>query len=162
MTPIQATAEAFWTVSKVLPTEEKPAVSQKIILDESVEPSAVTHIMLCTGKVYCDLLNEREQTDARTVAVVRVEQLYPLLPETLVEALSVYPDGIPLTWVQEEPLNMGANPFVRLKFEPHLRERWSFDTVGRPEAATPATGSAASHKLEQQILIQTAFKRGAR
>ncbi len=133
---------------------------RKIIPDESADPENVTHVMLCTGKIYYDLIAEREKRDARDVAVVRVEQLYPLLPEELTDALAVYPDGIPLTWVQEEPLNMGAGPFVRLKFESHLRARWAFDAVGRPEAATPATGSAASHKLEQQIIIETAFGRG--
>jgi 2-oxoglutarate dehydrogenase E1 component len=133
---------------------------KKIIVDTTVDTSRVDHILLCTGKIYYDLVAKREEVKDDKTAVVRIEQLYPLLPETLISALSVYPKGVLLTWVQEEPLNMGSNSFVRLKFEPALREHWAFKTVGRPEAATPATGSAASHKLEQTMIIESAFKKG--
>ncbi|OGR19870.1 MAG: 2-oxoglutarate dehydrogenase E1 component [Desulfobacterales bacterium GWB2_56_26] len=134
----------------------------KILADPEVPPEDVRHILLCTGKVYYDLLNGRKERDLTNVAIVRLEQLYPLPEVTLMTALSRYPGGIPLTWVQEEPLNMGAYPFIRMKFGELLREHWQFDKVGRPESATPATGSAASHKLEQSLLIHQAFKRGGK
>lgn len=133
---------------------------RKIIADEDVVPENVRHIILCTGKVYYDLLSGRQARDLTNVAIVRLEQLYPLPAEALISALDRYPEGIPLTWVQEEPLNMGAYPFIRLRFGDLLKRRWTFNKVGRPESATPATGSAASHKLEQTLLINQAFKSG--
>ncbi len=133
---------------------------RKIIPDASVAADKVQHILLCTGKISYDLLHGRQERQLADVAVVRIEQLYPLAEDTLLQALSLYPQGIGLTWVQEEPLNMGAYPFIRLKFGDLLRKHWSFDVVGRPESATPATGSAASHKLEQRLLINQAFNSG--
>jgi 2-oxoglutarate dehydrogenase E1 component len=132
---------------------------RKIILDEEVVAQDVRRILLCTGKIYFDLLHARQEKD---IAIVRLEQLYPLPPETLITALSLYPKGIPLIWVQEEPLNMGAYPFLRQKFGDLLRKHWAVDKVGRPESATPATGSAASHKLEQTLLINQAFQIGGK
>ena len=134
---------------------------RKIITDVEVTADKVKRILLCSGKVYYDLLAGRQERDLNEdVAIVRLEQLYPLPGQTLIIALSQYPKGIPLTWVQEEPLNMGAYPFIRLRFWDLLKEQWSVDKVGRPESATPATGSASSHKLEQSILINQAFEIG--
>jgi 2-oxoglutarate dehydrogenase E1 component len=136
---------------------------RKIIVDEEVPAGEVQHILLCNGKIYYDLLSARQAKGLTDVAIVRIEQLYPLPEETLVSALARYPEGIPLTWVQEEPLNMGAYTFLRLRFAGALRQRWVLDKVGRPESATPATGSAASHKLELSLLINAAFaQRGKR
>ncbi len=132
----------------------------KILPDPEADPENVRHILLCTGKLYYDLVQGRRERELSDVAIVRLEQLYPLPEVALMSALSRYPRGIPLTWVQEEPLNMGAYTFIRLRFGDLLREHWRFDKVGRPESATPATGSAASHKLEQTLLIHQAFKRG--
>ncbi len=136
---------------------------RKIIVDEEVPAGEVQHILLCNGKIYYDLLSARQAKGLGDVAIVRIEQLYPLGEEALISALARYPEGIPLTWVQEEPLNMGAYSFLRLRFAGALRQRWFLDKVGRPESATPATGSAASHKLEQTLLINAAFaQRGKR
>jgi 2-oxoglutarate dehydrogenase E1 component len=129
----------------------------KIIVDEAVVKEEVQRILLCTGKIYYDLLHGRQERKLTNVAIVRVEQLYPLPEDTLLAALQHYPEDIPLIWVQEEPLNMGAYPFIYLKFGNILGRYWRFTRVGRPESATPATGSAASHKLEQMRLIEEAF-----
>jgi 2-oxoglutarate dehydrogenase E1 component len=131
---------------------------QKIILDGSVVPEKATHVFLCSGKVFYDLAVKREALGREDIAIVRLEQLYPLSRRHLVQALSGFPRGTPMTWVQEEPLNMGASSFVRLKFADAIKERWPFDAVGRPVSATPATGSLASHKLEQQQVIDEAFE----
>ncbi|MCB2217890.1 2-oxoglutarate dehydrogenase E1 component [Desulfofustis glycolicus] len=133
---------------------------RKIIADEGVAQEAVQRILLCTGKVYYDLLQGRQERELTNVAIIRIEQLYPLPEETLLSALRPYPKGIPLIWVQEEPLNMGAYPFMYLKYGMLLSRYWRFARVGRPESATPATGSAASHKLEQRRLIEEAFTGG--
>jgi 2-oxoglutarate dehydrogenase E1 component len=135
---------------------------RKIIGDDAVAAEDVKKILLCTGKVYYDLLSARKARDRTDVAIVRIEQLYPLPGEALVAALAHYPRRIPLVWVQEEPLNMGAYPFIRLKFGDLLKKHWQFDKVGRPESATPATGSAASHKFEQALLINQAFDNGGK
>ncbi|MGB3212971.1 MAG: 2-oxoglutarate dehydrogenase E1 component [Desulforhopalus sp.] len=133
---------------------------RKIIPDGEVLAEQAERIILCTGKVYYDLLAARESKGLESVAIIRIEQLYPLKMEALMSALAPYPKGIPMIWVQEEPLNMGACSYIRLNFEEELRQHWSFDTVGRPVSATPATGSAASHKLEQLRLINAAFHNG--
>jgi 2-oxoglutarate dehydrogenase E1 component len=133
---------------------------RKIIPDDEVVAEKVQRILLCSGKIYYDLLKGRQSRKLFDVAIVRIEQLYPLPIETLLTALAPYPQEIPLIWVQEEPLNMGAYPFIRLKFGDQLKQLWSFDKVGRPESATPATGSAASHRLEQSLLINQALING--
>lgn len=130
---------------------------RKIIPDEAVTAGDVERIILCTGKVYYDLLKERQDRKLESIAIVRIEQLYPLAEETLASALEVYPKNIPLLWVQEEPLNMGAYSFIRLRFGDFLSRHWSFDKVGRPISATPATGSASSHRLEQSLLFKAVF-----
>jgi 2-oxoglutarate dehydrogenase E1 component len=130
---------------------------RKIIPDDDVKAEDVKRILLCTGKIYYDLLKERQERNLDSVAIVRLEQLYPLAKETLAAALAAYPKNIPLLWVQEEPLNMGAYSFIRLRFGEFFSRHWTFDKVGRPISATPATGSAASHKLEQYLLFKAVF-----
>jgi 2-oxoglutarate dehydrogenase E1 component len=130
---------------------------RKIIADDTVAAGEVERILLCTGKIYYDLVREREERNLESVAIVRIEQLYPLAEETLAFALAKYPRNIPLRWVQEEPLNMGAYSFIRLRFGEFLSRHWSFDKVGRPISATPATGSASSHRLEQTRLFEAVF-----
>ncbi|KAB2887512.1 MAG: 2-oxoglutarate dehydrogenase E1 component [Desulfobulbaceae bacterium] len=130
---------------------------RRIIADETVAREDVQQVLLCTGKIYFDLLQGRKERELNNVAIVRIEQLYPLPEATLLATLRQYPENIPLIWVQEEPLNMGAYPFMCLRFGNVLGSLWHFDKVGRPESATPATGSAASHRLEQKRLIDQAF-----
>jgi 2-oxoglutarate dehydrogenase E1 component len=109
-------------------------------------------VLLCSGKVYYDLLAAREQKDREDVALVRLEQLYPLDPDELTTALSTYPESAKLVWVQEEPFNMGAWYYLRARYS--LRR---ISCVSRPESASPATGSTAAHRVEQQLLIDQAF-----
>ncbi len=135
---------------------------RRIIPDEDVVAANVQRILFCNGKVYYDLLDGRKERGLTNVAIVRLEQLYPLPEQTLMTTLAQYPKGIPLIWVQEEPLNMGAYPFIRLRFWDLLSGPWPIDKVGRPESATPATGSAASHRLEQTLLINQAFEIGGK
>ena len=130
---------------------------QKILGDQVVIPEKVEQILLCSGKIYYELIRERQERELDRVAIVRVEQLYPLSEQALEAALGLYPKKIPLLWVQEEPLNMGAYPYIRLRFGDFLSRHWSFDRVGRPISPTPATGSASSHKLEQSRLIAKIF-----
>ena len=104
------------------------------------------------------LADERETLGRDDVAILRVEQLYPLQPEDLEAALAPYADGVPVVWVQEEPENMGAWRRMRGKFGMNWFGRFPFRGIFRPASASPATGSAHSHRREQRELIVAAFE----
>jgi 2-oxoglutarate dehydrogenase E1 component len=124
---------------------------RRIIWDPTVKKAK--RVLLCTGKVYYDLLAGREAKKRDDVAIIRIEQLYPLTDEQLAEALKPH-KGAEVFWVQEEPFNMGAWY--------HFNARWPaalgrITCISRPESASPATGSEKSHKYEQQLLVDQAF-----
>lgn len=129
----------------------------RVIPDASSSDEEVDRVLLCTGKVYYDLDSYRKEHERNDVAIVRLEQLYPLPEEQLKMSLRGYRRGTPVLWVQEEPSNMGALNYMRLNFDEKMFDRHPFLTVSRPESASPATGSSASHKIEQQGLIEQAF-----
>ena len=132
---------------------------QRVLPDCGAGPSSkVTRALLCSGKLYYELDAYRKQHNRKDVAILRVEQLYPFPDKQLKSALSVFPKGTPALWVQEEPANMGALPFLRCRFDDKLYDRYPFLPLSRPESASPATGSGASHKIEQASLIEQAFK----
>jgi 2-oxoglutarate dehydrogenase E1 component len=117
----------------------------------------VRRVLLCSGKVYFDLLEAREEKGLRDVHLIRLEQLYPLRHDELLEALSVYRDGIELVWVQEEPRNMGAWRYLDLCLSPLVRNSFRWSCLSRPNSASPAAGSPARHKLEQRRLVDAAL-----
>jgi 2-oxoglutarate dehydrogenase E1 component len=130
---------------------------QRVIADSLESLESVKKIVMCTGKVYYDLLAHRERTGQQDVSILRLEQLYPF-PDEIIEAmLSEFPDGAPVVWVQEEPENMGAWPFLRLRVGESLAGR-ELKGICRPESASPATGSANSHKIEQRRLVEDALE----
>jgi 2-oxoglutarate dehydrogenase E1 component len=94
---------------------------------------------------------------ASSVAVVRVEQLYPWPEEELADVLGRYPTATEVVWIQEEPENMGAWSFAHGRLHKLLRERFTLTHVSRSESASPATGSAALHHLEHEDLLARAF-----
>jgi 2-oxoglutarate dehydrogenase E1 component len=118
---------------------------------------AVEMVVLCSGKVYFDLAKLREDLERWDVAILRVEQLYPLGDETLASALSLYPDGMKLRWVQEEPENMGALRYMLRRLAVPKFSRFEIQSVSRPGAASPATGSEKVHKASQAELLTRAF-----
>ena len=130
---------------------------QRLLPDRGIDPARARRVLLCSGKVYYDLLAQREARARDDVAIVRIEQLYPLEPGELSSALEPYAPGTDVVWVQEEPENMGAWAHLALKFGDRIRQRGPLHRVSRPESASAATGSAASHKLEQQTLLDAAF-----
>ena len=91
------------------------------------------------------------------VAVVRVEQLYPWPEEALASVLSLYPNAEQVVWVQDEPENMGAWSYAHGRLHRLFRDRFTLTHVSRAESASPATGSAALHLLEQEDLLRRAF-----
>jgi 2-oxoglutarate dehydrogenase E1 component len=131
---------------------------ERILPDTIAERTGeVSRILLCTGKIYYELEQAREKLDRKDVAILRLEQLYPLSDDTLQFALRMYYDGTPAFWVQEEPANMGAWHYMRVRFCQSLLGRFPFSVVSRPAAASPATGSHNAHKKEQEQIISAAF-----
>lgn len=121
--------------------------------------SKVKRVLICSGKMYYELDAYRKQHKRQDVAIVRIEQLYPFPDKELKAQLSVFPKSAPAIWVQEEPANMGALPFLLCRFRGELLyNRHPFLTISRPESASPATGSSGAHKIEQASLIEQAFK----
>jgi 2-oxoglutarate dehydrogenase complex dehydrogenase (E1) component-like enzyme len=90
------------------------------------------------------------------VAILRLEQIYPLTPEAVNAALAPYPEGTPVVWVQEEPDNMGAWGFLLRTLGPRLERGMTLSGITREASASPATGSASMHRLEQKNLVAEA------
>ncbi len=131
---------------------------QRILADTETRPPGQAHrLLLCSGKIYYELEAHRQESARRDVAIIRLEQLYPLHPELIEEALAQYRDGTPAFWVQEEPANMGAWVYLRVQLGDYLFGRLPFRGISRPISASPATGSHRRHKLEQAELIARAF-----
>ncbi len=131
---------------------------QRLIPDDGrATPAKTRKIILTSGKVYYELAAAREAREIDDIALLRLEQYYPLSQDLLTEMLETYPDGTPLVWVQEEPRNMGAWSFLNRALRRELRDRWPVTCISRAESASPATGSAAAHKIEQADLLDRAL-----
>jgi 2-oxoglutarate dehydrogenase E1 component len=132
-------------------------------IDAIAAGDQVKRVVLCSGKVYYDLLAERREQGANDVAILRVEQVYPFPVITLPKELAKYPNA-EIVWCQEEPENMGAWNFVDRKIEQVLAgidvkaKRPSY--IGREAAASPATGQARKHTEQQAALVRTALGLG--
>ncbi|HEY5913910.1 MAG TPA: 2-oxoglutarate dehydrogenase E1 component, partial [Verrucomicrobiae bacterium] len=120
-------------------------------------PGQVGRVLVCTGKIYYELAEYRDQNGRQDVAIIRLEQLYPLSPQLLHGALEQYAQGTPVIWVQEEPANMGAWVYVRVHFGDSLSGRFAFSGITRAPSASPAAGSHKRHKQEQSEIIARAF-----
>ena len=129
------------------------------VLDDPTRPAEAKTLIFCTGKVFYELLQHRGADSRRGAAIVRIEQLYPLPEEQLRQVLSRYADCETVRWVQEEPKNRGAWTFVRERLQPLLGSR-PIEYVGRPEGASPATGSHKVHEAELEALVEAAFAPG--
>jgi 2-oxoglutarate dehydrogenase E1 component len=119
---------------------------------------AVKRIVLCSGKVYYDLADARRKSEDRSVAIVRLEQLYPFPLQSIREMLASYANANELVWAQEEPQNMGAWTFVQERLENLLSNCQRPRYVGRSASASPATGSYSIHQREQSELVTEALK----
>ncbi len=124
-----------------------------------MDPSAVRRVVLCSGKVAFDALARRDSLGAAAadIVVVRVEQLYPWPKDTIERILERYGDAGEVVWLQEEPENMGAWSFVHSRLHRLVREPRTLRHVSRAESASPATGSAGLHRLEQEDLLARAI-----
>ncbi len=124
---------------------------QEILGDNFAEDKKVKRVLLCTGKIYYDLLQEQKENQRTDVAIVRVEQIYPFPEAQIQKELSKY-NGAEIVWVQEEPKNMGSWTFLsRYELSSSLKY------IGRKSSASPATGFKKVHDAEQEAIIKDSF-----
>ncbi|MDR2380564.1 MAG: multifunctional oxoglutarate decarboxylase/oxoglutarate dehydrogenase thiamine pyrophosphate-binding subunit/dihydrolipoyllysine-residue succinyltransferase subunit, partial [Bifidobacteriaceae bacterium] len=132
---------------------------QPVLTDPVVAPGRARRVLICSGRVYWDLVARRDslgEPARSTTAIVRLEQLYPLTDEMISALVSGLAPEAELVWVQDEPVNQGAWSFLLRKATPRLGGR-ALGVVARPEAASPATGSHSAHAVEQTALLDQAF-----
>jgi 2-oxoglutarate dehydrogenase E1 component len=130
------------------------------VLDDQVAQSRadlVTRLVLCTGKVYIDLISSAERAEADRVAIARVEQLYPFPDTELTAVLSRYRNLREVVWLQEEPRNMGAWSYLAPRLRDLIGRDPAIDYIGRPDRASPAEGSPHQHQIEQARIVAEAF-----
>src|SRR6476659_7726750 len=129
-----------------------------VIDDPGADREAVTRLVLCSGKVYYDIVGHEERAEATQVAVARLEQLYPFPVDAYAELISGYPDLREVVWSQEEPQNMGAWRTIRHRLEAPLKEAGiPLSYVGRPWRASPSEGYPTAHLREQDRIVRAAL-----
>ena len=121
----------------------------------------IRRVVLCSGKVYVDLISSETRAQASDVAIIRVEQLYPFPEVALREALGGYTHVEELVWLQEEPENMGGWEFMRPRLEELIGSGVPLRYIGRTRSASPSEGSSAWHQLNQKALVEQALTRRA-
>ena len=126
------------------------------VLRDVATSGEVKRVVITSGKVYYDLRAARDKANAN-VAVLRLEQFYPFPQPMLADALKAYPNATEVVWVQEEPRNMGAWPFLHERLQAILGPDQKLQYVGRPLAAAPATGSHHRHEEQQKALVERAI-----
>lgn len=140
----------------VSPLSEMTGGGFREVLDEVKTLERPARILLCSGKIYYDLMGRREKTQRADTAILRIEQLYPFPNAVIKELTSRYADVANWFWVQEEPENMGAWRFVRPHLEEVLGRRLQY--IGRQAAASPATGYHSVHQEQQQQILEEAIE----
>jgi multifunctional 2-oxoglutarate metabolism enzyme len=129
---------------------------QPVLADPGVaDPSRVRRVLLCSGKIYYDLAAKRRAGQRSDLAIVRVERLYPLPAPEIASALAAYPNAADLVWVQEEPGNMGAWPYMAMHLPGALGR--GLVVIALPESSAPAQGSARKHAAEHVALVDAAL-----
>jgi 2-oxoglutarate dehydrogenase E1 component len=131
-------------------------------LDEidDINPKKVRRILLCSGKVYYDLLERRRAEEIDDIAIIRIEQIYPFPHTFLGKILEPYKGAKDIYWVQEEPMNMGAwysSQHHMRKVAHDLNPKWHLEYAGRDHSASPAAGYMALHLEQQEKLIRDAL-----
>jgi len=126
---------------------------KEVLDDETADPEKITKLVFCTGKIYYDLLAEKEKLKKETIALIRIEQLYPFPKKQLLTLKSKYKKASHFIWAQEEPANMGSWEFVKKYMHPDI----NIKVIARPESGSPATGSSKFHVIRQQKILDKVF-----
>lgn len=136
---------------------------QRVIPDTEYPEGSPKRVLLCTGKVYYDMLARRNELEnPQDFPIIRVEELHPVPREELQAAISRYAPGTQAVWVQEEPENMGAWRYMYVHFDHKLFDAYPLRVASRKASSSPATGSKAAHELEHKRLLDEAFGEDAR
>jgi multifunctional 2-oxoglutarate metabolism enzyme len=122
-----------------------------------IDKNQVSRLILCTGKIYYDLFEEQLKTNPSNIAIIRIEQLYPLHEQKLSRILNQYLNTNYIIWAQEEPENMGAWRFLQPQLLNLLKKEQGLTYIGRPASAATATGSLKVHQIEQRRIIESAL-----
>ncbi|MGH2856568.1 MAG: multifunctional oxoglutarate decarboxylase/oxoglutarate dehydrogenase thiamine pyrophosphate-binding subunit/dihydrolipoyllysine-residue succinyltransferase subunit, partial [Solirubrobacteraceae bacterium] len=130
---------------------------QPVLPEPGADPSQITRLVLCTGKVYYDLIAGENRAQDPSVTVGRVELLYPFPQSELLELVASFPTLQEVVWVQEEPRNMGARAFMSPRLLQILPEHLQFGYIGRPERAASGEGYPIAHATEQRRIMSTAL-----
>ncbi len=132
---------------------------QPVLGDANADPNEVTRLVLCTGKIYYDLLatKARDEAASQHVAIGRVELLYPFPQTEILDVVAQYPNLREVVWVQEEPRNMGARAYMSPRLLQVLPENLNFGYIGRPERAASGEGYPIAHSNEQHRILATAL-----
>ena len=128
-----------------------------VLAEPGVENEKVTRLVLCTGKIYYDLIGQSERPAHVGLAIGRVELLYPFPERQILELIGSYPSLREILWVQEEPRNMGARSHMFPRLMQIMPPEIHFGYVGRPERASPGEGYPAAHMAEQNRILTTAI-----
>ncbi|MHB8657053.1 MAG: multifunctional oxoglutarate decarboxylase/oxoglutarate dehydrogenase thiamine pyrophosphate-binding subunit/dihydrolipoyllysine-residue succinyltransferase subunit [Solirubrobacteraceae bacterium] len=128
-----------------------------VLPEPGVDPERVTRLLLCSGKIYYDLIGHEERADNFEVAVGRVELLYPFPQGEILKLVQSYPKLREVVWVQEEPRNMGARAHMSPRLLQVLPEKLQFGYIGRPERAASGEGYPVAHAMEQHRIVKTAL-----
>jgi len=132
---------------------------ESVIADSTVAPLHAKKVLLTSGKLYYELDAYRRKHDITDTAIVRLEQIYPVPRRKLLHVLESYPNVLDFRWVQEEPANQGAWPFLALALPEMLPRLTGLQRVSRRAMAAPSAGSARVHEVEQAAVIAAAFAR---
>ena len=130
---------------------------EPVLGEPGIDPAVVSRLILCSGKIYYDLIGHQAHAKNPQVAVGRVELLYPFPQAEILELVSSYPNLHEVVWVQEEPRNMGARAHMSPRLMQILPEQLQFGYIGRPERASPGEGYPIAHALEQDRILLTAL-----
>jgi 2-oxoglutarate dehydrogenase E1 component len=133
---------------------------QPVLPEPGIDPSQVTRLVLCSGKIYYDLIGHSSRNERSQVAIGRVELLYPFPQAEILELVSAYPRLTEVAWVQEEPRNMGARAHMSPRLLQILPEHLQFGYIGRPERAASGEGYPIAHAVEQERIVATALDVG--
>jgi len=125
--------------------------------DPAIELKKVKRVIACSGKVYYDLVNTRREREDGTVAIIRVEQLYPFPHKALAAELKKYPAATEVVWCQDEPANQGPWFYVQHHILENMADGQRLGYAGRPASASPAVGYYAKHNEQQKALLDAAF-----
>ena len=130
---------------------------QHLIPDNAADPKKVKRVVLCSGKVYYDLLEEAQKRELKDVAIIRIEQLYPFPRQQLIAELKKYGKSVQVVWCQEEPQNQGAWYQIQHHLRFCLQDKQTLHYAGRARSPSPAAGHFNDHVVEQQALIADAL-----